>query len=74
FGDYNYIIKHTANPYFSRLFNDFIICPNSIFFIEKNFIQKSIHVFKNTRTAKDMGYVAIFTLKQVGNSSYRTCV
>ena len=24
---------------------------------------------KNTRTAKDMGYVAIFTLKQVGNSS-----
>ena len=25
---------------------------------------------KNTRTAKDMGYVAIFTLKQVGNSSY----
>ena len=27
---------------------------------------------KNPRTAKDMGYVAIFTLKQVGNSSYVT--
>lgn len=59
--------KTHHTPYFSRLFNDFIIYPNDQFFIEKNIIQKSIHVFKKHPNRLGYGVCCYFHFKTSGN-------
>ena len=62
--------KTHHTPYFSRLFNDFIIYPNDQFFIEKNIIQKSIHVFKKHPNRLGYGLCCYFHFKTSGNLEF----
>ena len=59
--------KTHHNTLFFKGFNDFIICPDSSFFIEKNFIQKSIHVFKKHPNRLGYGLCCYFHFKTSGN-------
>ena len=62
--------KTHHNTLFFKGFNDFIICPDSSFFIEKNFIQKSIHVFKKHPNRLGYGLCCYFHFKTSGNLEY----